>query len=330
MNELKKIEVTPISAESLGVRSMAVLIKTPDISIIIDPGCALGPNRYRLLPHPLEYKKLFEMTNKLINLSKMADVLIISHFHHDHFKPKITDYFTIYTNPEIFESLYVNKRIFIKNPEIGCSRNSQIRGKKFMRDAQKIAISVHLADRTKFNFGDTEISFSRAVFHGESNAKQGKVIMTRIKYFDESILHASDVQGPILTDTARIITKLNPNLAIIGGPPIYLQAFQKQLANKINSIKNMVDIIKSIPRVLYDHHLLRKIDWKEECFKIFNNLNVKIDKIDTFASFLSIKEELLEANREKLYEEFPITEEFKKWQLLNEKIRKSIRPPLDS
>ena len=54
MKGLKKIEVHPLAYESLGVRSMSTFIQTPDVSLLIDPGVALGP-RKPIIPHPREY-----------------------------------------------------------------------------------------------------------------------------------------------------------------------------------------------------------------------------------------------------------------------------------
>ncbi len=54
---LNEIEVIPIAAESLGVRSLCTMVRTPDISILLDRSAALA-KRYGLEPHPLEYQAL--------------------------------------------------------------------------------------------------------------------------------------------------------------------------------------------------------------------------------------------------------------------------------
>jgi len=59
---LDKIKVAILGAESLGVRSMCCMVTTPDISLMLDPGCSLGPRKAHEIPHPLEYKKLHEVT----------------------------------------------------------------------------------------------------------------------------------------------------------------------------------------------------------------------------------------------------------------------------
>ncbi|NHI91096.1 MAG: hypothetical protein EAX96_01250 [Candidatus Lokiarchaeota archaeon] len=330
MNELKNIELLPISAESLGVRSLAVSVKTPDLKIIIDPGCALAPNRDGYYPHPIEYENLIKFTLKILKFSKDVDYLIISHYHHDHFKPPIEDYFTLNSNFEIFDELYSNKKVLIKNPSLGCSRNSQNRAKLFISKCKKIAEKVEFADQMTFFEGDTEIKFSDPVFHGELNSKGGKIIMSQVIYQDESILHASDVQGPILNETTDWILKSNPNIAIIGGPPLYLSYFQKNLAYRINAIKNMRKILKKIPISIFDHHLLRTKDWNRIALNTLKQIGESDLRILTFASYLKIQDNLLEANRKILYDSFPVSEKFLKWLSLNEKIKKITPPPLDS
>ena len=330
MNILKKIKFTPISAESLGVRSLSILVETPDTKILIDPGCALAPNRYKLSPHPKEYEKLIEITNQIIRFSKKADYLVISHYHHDHFKPPIEDYFTLNSNLDIFNEIYTNKKILIKNPDLGCSKNSRKRAKLFISFTKDISKFIKFADKLTFIENETEIRFSKPVFHGELNSRSGKVIITTVKYQNESILHASDVQGPLLNETTELIINVNPNLAIIGGPPLYLNFFEKNLAYKVNSIKNMIKIQKKIPMVIFDHHLLRMQDWRETFFNTTKNIGEEKVKFFTFASYLGLEENLLEAKRKILYERYPVSEKFQKWTLLNEKSKIVTPPPLDS
>src|SRR2546427_3043794 len=44
------MKITPLAADSLGARSMATLVETPDITILLDPSVRLGPYRYDLPP----------------------------------------------------------------------------------------------------------------------------------------------------------------------------------------------------------------------------------------------------------------------------------------
>src|SRR5213593_2633230 len=52
---LPAVRVTPLAYESLGVRGMCTLLETKEVGILADAGVAMGP-RFRLMPHPIEYK----------------------------------------------------------------------------------------------------------------------------------------------------------------------------------------------------------------------------------------------------------------------------------
>jgi len=47
--------VTPLAAESLGVRSMATYVECGETRVLIDPGATLAPNRFNLGPGEAEW-----------------------------------------------------------------------------------------------------------------------------------------------------------------------------------------------------------------------------------------------------------------------------------
>src|SRR5437870_11648190 len=78
---------TPLAADSLGARSMATLVETPDVTILLDPSVRLGPYRYDLPPHPIERLRQKELSQGIRDAAKRADVLTVSHYHYDHHNP---------------------------------------------------------------------------------------------------------------------------------------------------------------------------------------------------------------------------------------------------
>jgi len=88
--------------DSLGAKSSSTLVKTPDVGILIDPGVAIMQPSF-----PASERKkiqwLKEGERAILNASKEADVVIISHYHYDHF----TDFDA---------RLYRNKLLLVKNP----------------------------------------------------------------------------------------------------------------------------------------------------------------------------------------------------------------------
>lgn len=76
----------PVWFDSMGAKSSCVLVKTPDISIIIDPGIAImQPNFPASEEKKVEW--LIKGEKAIKNASREADVLVISHYHYDHYFP---------------------------------------------------------------------------------------------------------------------------------------------------------------------------------------------------------------------------------------------------
>jgi predicted metallo-beta-lactamase superfamily hydrolase len=111
-----KILVKPLCAESLGVRSISTYVETPDIKVLIDAGASLGP-RNGLLPHTLEYKALGEAKKKIAYYAAKSDVIVISHYHYDHFSPFFSTLDTKWTwcDKKVAEEVYSNKIVYIKD-----------------------------------------------------------------------------------------------------------------------------------------------------------------------------------------------------------------------
>lgn len=92
----------PIWFDSMGAKSSCIFVQTSDISIIIDPGVAIMQPSFPATPE----QKTEWLSNAEKSIKKscnMADYLVISHYHYDH-------YF-----PDDFE-IYKGKKVFIKNP----------------------------------------------------------------------------------------------------------------------------------------------------------------------------------------------------------------------
>ncbi|MFX0136191.1 MAG: hypothetical protein ACFFDN_21305 [Candidatus Hodarchaeota archaeon] len=329
---LKKIKITPLAAESFGVRSMAIVVETPDTKILIDPGCALGPRRGDAkkfyYPHPLEYKALKECTEKILAASKEAEILIISHYHYDHHKPQFTDYFTIYSNKEIARQIYSDKIIYAKDFHDNINASQRKRGFLFNKIMKKHFKKIHFIDAKTLQKGNTEFKFSPPVFHGEIKAKGGWVIMCSIIYDDEKFLFASDVQGPMNKNALDIILDQKPNVAYIGGPPTYLRnLLSDDVLNQ--ALKYMSELAGKIPCLIIDHHLLRDKDWRIWSDSIFNIGLKKKHRVLCASEYINKPEKILEAIRESLYKNNPPNENFINWLSLPEKKRAKIIPPIN-
>ena len=94
---LDKIKVTPLAAESFGVRSMCTFVETPDVKVLLDAGISLCPNRFGLPPHPIEFKTIDRLRRRIAEAADKAEVVTISHYHFDHHTPSFEDWLVNWT-----------------------------------------------------------------------------------------------------------------------------------------------------------------------------------------------------------------------------------------
>jgi len=218
---LNKIEVRFLAEETFGVRSMAVLVKTPELTVLLDAGVSLAPRRFGLPPHPEEFKAVKRAREKILEAAKIADIVTVSHYHLDHYTPSFKSWYE-WSNQVIFEKIYGDKTLLIKSPEENINFNQRKRAHAFLKSLQNLDIRVEYADSRSFGFMSTEIKVSPPLPHGPEGSKLGWVLLFTIKRGSEKIVFAPDVQGPISQTTLNYIISERPKLLIIGGPPIYL------------------------------------------------------------------------------------------------------------
>jgi predicted metallo-beta-lactamase superfamily hydrolase len=284
--------IKPIAFESLGVRSQATLVETKDVRIFIDPAVSLAPRRYGLPPHELEVKRLLELSEKITNEAKDADIIIITHYHYDHHDPG-------YIIPK---NIYKNKLVFIKDPQNNINNSQRFRrAPKFLRAIRDLPKSIEIADNKEFKFGSTRLIFSPAVPHG-ADEKLGYVIQVGIKDNDGTIIVTSDIEGAVKNKHLEFTKIIKPNLIIIDGPLSYLLGTALKKEDLELSIKNMEEIVKNgAQTVIIDHHVLRDLNYKEilkPIIEIGRDLGVKII---TAAEYLGLEVQQLEARRKELF-----------------------------
>ena len=279
------MKVTPIASDSLGVRSMATYVETKDCKIFIDPSAALGPSRYGLPPHPLEIEALNKTKRRISEIAKNCEILVISHYHYDHYDPD--------------ESFYDGKRVFAKDIEKSINKSQKQRGEKFRERIEERCELIYCDDSSE-RIGNTKITFSPPFFHGPANVRLGYVIMTTIDDGEKKILHASDVQGPVTEEAKDYIIGQMPDILIMDGPPTIFLGWKFSYKNLEDASKNMMEILDKLNcEVILDHHLLRDLKYKErfpEPYKVGG------DRIKTFAEYLGKKNNTLEAHRKQLWE----------------------------
>lgn len=122
------ISFKPIWFDSLGAKSSCTLIETDDLKILIDPGVAgMQPSFPATKAQKNRWKS--QGRGKIRNAMKRADLVIISHYHYDHFEKEDLD-------------LYRGKILFAKNPNEFINLSQRKRAEDFYRK-----ICMHFGSR---------------------------------------------------------------------------------------------------------------------------------------------------------------------------------------
>jgi len=321
------VKVTPLAYESLGVRGMCTLLETKEVGILADAGVAMGP-RFRLMPHPTEYKARAKAREKIEAAAGTAKVTTISHYHNDHHTPNFEDPVWLGSTPENAERIYRNKIILAKDYRSKINVAQRRRGWLFKQSVEEIAKEFEIADGQTYTYGRSTVQFWSPVPHGESDSELGWVIPFSIESKGEKVLYAPDVQGPVVEETVQLILNEKPDTLIIGGPPTYLQGF-KVGDEFINAARhNMKRIAEKIPIFVVDHHLLRDPMWSKFLDPIREVAAKAGNKVITAAELLGENPAPLEGERKKLYESEVPSKEFLKWAKLPKEKQKNVPPPL--
>jgi hypothetical protein len=263
---------------------MATYLETKDCKIFIDPSAALGPKRYGLPPSEQEIIALEETKQEIASIVERCEVLIITHYHYDHYDP--------------LETFYKGKKVFAKDIEKNINTSQKERGEDFKKTVENIC-DLEYCDDSKHKIGSTKIVFSPPFFHGPENVRLGYVIMTTIDDGEKKILFSSDVQGPVTESAKNYIIEQKPDLLIMDGPPTIFLGWKFSKQNLQDASKNLVEIIETLGcDVILDHHLLRDLKYQESFPEPYM---VGKEKVKTFAEFLGRENNTLEAHRKELW-----------------------------
>jgi predicted metallo-beta-lactamase superfamily hydrolase len=279
------VKVSILGAESLGVRSFCTFVETKDVKIIIDPGCALGTDRFNLPPHKLEIEKLWETWSKINNALQDADVVILTHYHYDHHH---------YRNV----NLYKNKVVILKDfSHINQRQKSRA---EILFNRIKDFSKVMIADSNSFQFGNTRISFSAPLGHGYGK-EEIKIVAVFVEDKTQTMLFSSDVSGAIDVEFIDFLMGKRIDTFIFDGFPIYLLNAGLKKKWLENSKEKLLYILEhsKIKEFIIDHHSARCEDWKNYYKEIFeiNFLNFA----GTAAEYMGSNPQYLEAKRKLLF-----------------------------
>jgi len=123
------IKVRLLFFDSLGAKCSSVLVETPDVSILIDPGAAgLQPG----FPLPSEDKALLreKAYERILRYGASSDVVVITHYHYDH-----------HIHPSRLEEmakLFKGKTLLVKDPNQWINKSQRKRSLSFLSSLYRI------------------------------------------------------------------------------------------------------------------------------------------------------------------------------------------------
>jgi len=277
------MKIVPLAAESLGVRSMATYVEVGKTGILLDPGAALGPNRFNLPPAPEEEEALHRAIDRINGYALRAQLCSISHYHNDHFQTELAP--------------YRGRQVWAKNPETMINESQRKRAAAFW-DGVKAHCRIESAEGKFYEFPDALVKASPPLAHGVEGAGFGYVIALTVTDRDDGFrfVHASDVQGPASPVATAYLIRERPHLLYLSGPPTYLE---RQVGTEVieRSIENLLSIIdRTGCRVIMDHHALRDYRHQERLARLYET-----GKVVSAAGYLGLTDRLFEARRNLLW-----------------------------
>ncbi len=289
------MQIFPIAFDSFGVRSQCTFVKTKSKNILIDPGVALGPTRYGLPPTKEEYTALELSRKKIMDVSKKADIVIVTHYHYDHHPGPDDD--------EMYEACFSNKIVIAKDIKNNINLSGKKRGKVFESKVLPIAKSLDWGDGKSYKFGRLKIDISPAVWHGDVGSKVGKVIMVYISEGKENFFFGSDAQNLADPEALKWVVEKNPKFMIIDGYPTIFIGWKMSKSSFEKSQHNLKTAIEKTQAktIILDHHILRDINYKSKMKEVFELAEKLNKKIVTAAEFYGLKNLFLEAWRKDIH-----------------------------
>jgi predicted metallo-beta-lactamase superfamily hydrolase len=140
-------------------------------------------------------------------------------------------------------------------------------------------------------------------------------------------MFAPDLQGPIASATPDLIINEQPQVLMLGGPPLYLAGYRVDPTELERGVRNLTRIVETIPLVIVEHHALRDEAWRQKLESMFEAAAGAGHVVQTAAEFAGEPNRFLEATRKQLYRDYPPSAEFLAWmKTLNNKT--ITKPPL--
>lgn len=275
--------ITPLAAESLGVRSMATFVECGATRVLIDPGAMLAPNRFNLAPGEEEWEALRRANDRISAYATRASMTFVSHYHEEHFRHD--------------PAFYAGRPLWAKDARRHIEGRQALRAATLWR-ALKGHAEPLAAEGRRIETVDAVLQASPPLGHGADGTPLGYVVALTIEDRREGtrFVHASDVQGPLSPVAAAYLARQRPTVLYLSGPPAYLES---QIGSELidRGIEHLLRIIDQTGcRVIFDHYALRDAAYPERFRRLWET-----GRVVTAAGYLGVADAPLEARRLELW-----------------------------
>ena len=277
------MQVTPLAADSLGVRSMATLVEIGGVRILVDPGVTLADSRFGMAPTAEEKQAQEAAVNTIVGAMCQVDAVVVTHYHDDHMN--------------LLPYVLSTTAVYLKTPATAKER-------RFAQDLfprlQRTGRSFATVDGTTVNLRNASLTFSKPLPHGKTNCKSGSVMAVAMKSREGTFIHGSDIQGPMSGQAFAWLLQQRPDVLYLSGAPTYKLYFRDEneadtftFADLRAAKQNLRTLIKYTGcEVILDHYATRDRNFHRLHDDLLATGNVK-----TAAEYLGVAERPLEACR---------------------------------
>jgi hypothetical protein len=277
------VNVVPLAADSLGVRSMATYVECGQTRILIDPGAVLAPNRFGLAPADEEWEALKRANDRISAYATRAGIIFLSHYHEDHFRHD--------------PGLYQGRTVWAKDARRMINPRQAQRARELWKS---IGATCRLdsAEGRVMETAEARLCASPPLAHGMEGTGLGYVVALTVTDLREGkrFVHASDVQGPLSAVAAAYLIRERPDLLYLSGPPAYLES---QLGSALidQGVDQLLRVVDQTGcRVILDHHALRDPSYPDRLQRLWQT-----GRVVTAAGFLGMDDAPLESRRRTLW-----------------------------
>jgi len=277
------MNIVPLAADSLGVRSMATYVECGETRLLIDPGAALGASRFGLPPAEAEWEALRRANDRIDAYAERAGWIFVSHYHDEHYRHD--------------PAFYAGRGVLAKDPQRMVSGVQAERARQFWLETESQA-RLDPADGRCVETPDCILTCSPPLPHGAELSGQGYLVALTVtdRRSGRRFVHASDVQGPLSPVAAAYLARERPSVLYLSGPPAYLE---HRIGHALveQGVEHLLRIIdRAGCRVIMDHHAVRISNFRDRFRRLWDT-----GQVVTAAGYLGLADTPLETQRRALW-----------------------------